>query len=176
MSGDRGFGQRSKWDLCSWKTSGNEIPSSRTHSVHVNFWKVSERTFYFYLQAYFYNKVLKSCTHFFLTLSAEILFCSLATVSSRSIQLLSYKPLKLVGFFESTLNEVCTKDWLNKSYFYLNKGTAMQLLLEPISKILSLKIWFVRPDEKYSPTAMNMERFLFPMQQCERKQIICHSC
>lgn len=31
-------------------------------------------------------------------------------------------------------------------------------------------------DEKYSLTAMNMERFLFPKQQYERKQIICHSC
>jgi len=29
--------------------------------------------------------------------------------------------------------------------------------------------------EKYSLTAMNMERFLYPIQQYERSQIICHS-
>lgn len=77
---------------------------------------------------------------------------------------------------------MCIKDWENKSYVYLNKAIAVQTnnatsfgACQQDSEAEDL-ICEDFSDEKYSLTAMNMERFLFPMQQCERKQIICHSC
>lgn len=54
----------------------------------------------------------------------------------------------------------------------------MQLLLEPVRQDPEPEE-LICDDfsyEKYSLTAMKMERFLFPMQQRERSQIACHSC
>lgn len=70
-----------------------------------------------------------------------------------------------------------------KSSFYLNKLhnpalQTMQLPSEPARRGPESEdlICDDFSNEKYLLSAMNMERFLFPVQQCKSSQIICHSC
>lgn len=85
----------------------------------------------------------------------------------------------LLEHFQNSVSYVPNSD-KRKSSIYLNQlhKWTMQLLLKLVRQSPELEDPMSDDfsNAKYSVSAMNMERFLFPVRQCERSQIICHSC
>lgn len=135
----------------------------------------------------FCNKKFKSCICISLALTEMLAVLRCKTyVSAQQLRSIKSCVLQIPDISEILLEHsqnsvLCVPNSdKRKSSIYLNQlhKRTMQLLLEPVRQSPEPED-LVSDDfsnAKYSVSAMNMERFLFPVQQCERSQIICHSC